>query len=90
MSGRFNLRRIGLALAAPVLAILFALLVTSVVLIAAGNDPVAAFSTMLDQLTKPRIQVILRGRIVGEFDPAHVTPEQLGSAMTGAEEGARA
>ncbi len=30
------------------------------------------------------IQVILRGRIVGEFDPEAVTSEQLGSAMTGA------
>jgi simple sugar transport system ATP-binding protein len=30
------------------------------------------------------ISVILRGRLVGEYDPRHVTPEQLGSAMTGA------
>jgi general nucleoside transport system permease protein len=57
MSGRFDLRRIGLAVAAPVLAILFALLVTSVVLLASGNDPILAFTTMLEQLTKPRIQV---------------------------------
>ena len=27
--------------------------------------------------------VILRGRIVAEVDPATVTPEELGSAMTG-------
>ena len=32
-----------------------------------------------------RIEVILRGRLVGEFDPGQVTPQQLGSAMTGAE-----
>ncbi|WP_206051863.1 ABC transporter ATP-binding protein [Nocardioides ferulae] len=32
-----------------------------------------------------RIEVILRGRLVGTFDPGAVTPEQLGSAMTGAE-----
>jgi simple sugar transport system permease protein len=57
MSGRFNLKRIGLALAAPVLAILFAMLVTSIVLLAAGNNPLQAYSTMLQQLTKPRIQV---------------------------------
>jgi simple sugar transport system permease protein len=57
MSGRFDLRRIGLALAAPVLAVLFAMLVTSVVLLAAGNDPILAFTTMLEQLGKPRIQV---------------------------------
>jgi len=31
-----------------------------------------------------RITVILRGRLVGEYDPRTVTPEQLGSAMTGA------
>ncbi len=30
------------------------------------------------------IRVILRGRLTGEFDPDHVTSEQLGSAMTGA------
>jgi simple sugar transport system ATP-binding protein len=30
------------------------------------------------------ISVILRGRLVGRYDPHHVTPEQLGSAMTGA------
>ena len=31
------------------------------------------------------LAVILRGRLVAEYDPAQVTPEQLGSAMTGAE-----
>ena len=30
------------------------------------------------------IQVILRGRLTGEFDPDHVTAEDLGAAMTGA------
>jgi hypothetical protein len=38
------------------------------------------------------LRVILRGSLVAEVDPATVTPEQLGSAMTGAsgetEEGA--
>jgi simple sugar transport system ATP-binding protein len=31
------------------------------------------------------IKVILRGRLVAEFDPDHVTREQLGAAMTGAD-----
>jgi simple sugar transport system ATP-binding protein len=30
------------------------------------------------------LKVILRGRLVAEVDPFTVTPEQLGSAMTGA------
>ena len=43
-------------------------------------------SADLDELIglSDRIEVILRGRLVGEFDPRQVTPEQLGSAMTGA------
>src|SRR5699024_10097333 len=32
------------------------------------------------------IHVILRGSLVGEYDPRTVTPQQLGSAMTGAGE----
>ena len=44
-------------------------------------------SADLDELIglSDTIQVILRGRLVGTFDPRTVTPEQLGSAMTGAE-----
>jgi general nucleoside transport system ATP-binding protein len=30
---------------------------------------------------------MLRGRLVSEADPATVTPQELGSAMTGAGEG---
>jgi general nucleoside transport system ATP-binding protein len=43
-------------------------------------------SADLDELIglSDRIEVILRGRLVGELDPRRVTPEQLGSAMTGA------
>ena len=43
-------------------------------------------SADLDELIglSDRIEVILRGRLVGAFDPTKVTPEQLGSAMTGA------
>jgi ABC-type uncharacterized transport system permease subunit len=55
--GSMRVRRIVLAIAAPVLAIAFAVLVTSVVLLAAGNNPIDAFSTMLAQLGRPRIQV---------------------------------
>jgi ABC-type uncharacterized transport system ATPase subunit len=45
-------------------------------------------SADLDELIglSDRIEVMLRGRLVGEFDPSQVTPEQLGSAMTGAGE----
>ena len=31
------------------------------------------------------LKVILRGRLVADVDPRSVTPEELGSAMTGAE-----
>jgi ABC-type uncharacterized transport system ATPase subunit len=31
------------------------------------------------------IKVILRGRLTGEFDPDHVTSQDLGAAMTGAD-----
>jgi general nucleoside transport system ATP-binding protein len=49
---------------------------------------VLLISADLDELIglSDRIEVILRGRLVGEFDPSRVTPEQLGSAMTGAGE----
>jgi len=44
-------------------------------------------SADLDELIglSDAIQVILRGRLVGAFDPRTVTPQELGSAMTGAE-----
>jgi len=47
---------------------------------------VLLISADLDELIglSDSIQVILRGKLVGEFDPATVTPQQLGSAMTGA------
>ena len=49
---------------------------------------VLLISADLDELIglSDTIQVILRGKLVGTFDPATVTPEQLGSAMTGAGE----
>jgi simple sugar transport system permease protein len=57
VGGRFSVRRIALGLAAPVLAIAFSILVTSIVLWASGNNPVGAFSTMVQQLGKPRVDV---------------------------------
>ncbi len=52
----------------------------------AAGLAVLLISADLDELIglSDTIEVILRGRLVGEFDPAQVTPEQLGSAMTGA------
>jgi ABC-type uncharacterized transport system ATPase subunit len=49
---------------------------------------VLLISADLDELIglSDRIEVILRGRFVGSFDPETVTPERLGSAMTGAGE----
>ncbi len=43
-------------------------------------------SADLDELIglSDTISVLLRGRLVGQFDPRTVTPQELGSAMTGA------
>jgi ABC-type uncharacterized transport system ATPase subunit len=51
---------------------------------------VLLISADLDELIglSDSLRVILRGRLVAEVDPANVTPEQLGSAMTGADSGA--
>jgi len=47
---------------------------------------VLLISADLDELIglSDAITVILRGRLMGEFDPQTVTPQQLGAAMTGA------
>ncbi|WP_031468178.1 ABC transporter ATP-binding protein [Sciscionella sediminilitoris] len=49
-------------------------------------------SADLDELIglSDAIQVMLRGRLVAEADPATVTPQELGAAMTGAREGGAA
>jgi len=51
---------------------------------------VLLISADLDELIglSDAIEVVLRGRFVGDFDPQHVTPQELGSAMTGADEAA--
>ncbi len=53
---------------------------------------VLLISADLDELIglSDTIEVILRGRLVGEFDPRTVTPQELGGAMTGASTGAGA
>ncbi|HPU12846.1 MAG TPA: ABC transporter ATP-binding protein [Aeromicrobium sp.] len=49
---------------------------------------VLLISADLDELIglSDTIAVLLRGRLVGHFDPNDVTPQRLGSAMTGASE----
>ncbi|WP_405088697.1 ABC transporter permease [Microbispora sp. NBC_01389] len=47
-----------LAVAAPVLAVVFAVLITSVVLLVAGKEPVEAFTTLADYGTQPRSMVM--------------------------------
>ncbi|WP_169952056.1 ABC transporter ATP-binding protein [Microbispora sp. H11081] len=55
----------------------------------AAGLAVLLISADLDELIglSDTLKVILRGRIVADVDPANATPEQLGSAMTGAGEG---
>ncbi|GGO29457.1 ABC transporter permease [Microbispora rosea subsp. aerata] len=48
-----------LAVAAPVIAVVFAVLITSVVLLAAGKDPVEAFTTLADYGTQPRSMAMI-------------------------------
>ena len=51
---------------------------------------VLLISADLDELIglSDTIKVLLRGKLVGTFDPQSVTPQDLGSAMTGAGEDA--
>ncbi len=50
----------------------------AVLLISADLDELIGLSDTID--------VILRGRMVGRFDPSTVTPQQLGTAMTGGQD----
>ncbi|WP_248965507.1 ABC transporter ATP-binding protein [Sphaerisporangium perillae] len=54
----------------------------------AAGLAVLLISADLDELIglSDSLKVILRGRMVADVDPGSVTPEQLGSAMTGARE----
>ena len=54
----------------------------------ANGLAVLLVSADLDELIglSDSIKVMLRGRFVADADPATVTPEDLGSAMTGAAE----
>ena len=54
----------------------------------AAGLAVLLISADLDELIglSDSIAVILRGRLVATADPATVTPEELGAAMTGADE----
>jgi simple sugar transport system ATP-binding protein len=56
----------------------------------ASGLAVLLISADLDELIglSDTLKVILRGRIVADVDPGTVTPERLGSAMTGAGDGA--
>ncbi|MEV5742090.1 ABC transporter permease [Microbispora rosea] len=48
-----------LAVAAPVIAVAFAVLITSVVLLIAGSDPVGAFTTLAEYGTQPRSMAMI-------------------------------
>ena len=52
-----------------------------------ARERASLVAEVLDELIglSDTIHVMLRGRLVGTVDPQTVTPEQLGSAMTGAE-----
>jgi simple sugar transport system permease protein len=50
---RFDLQRIGLGLAAPLLALIVALLLSSIALVISDNSPLHTFKAMLDYGTQP-------------------------------------
>ena len=52
-------RRVGLSLAAPVLAIVLSVVITSVVLSSTGNDPVDTFTQMIDYAQQPRTTTLI-------------------------------
>jgi simple sugar transport system permease protein len=58
MSDRFSPRRIALTLAAPVLAIIFSLLIASLVLVSVGDNPLVVFQAMLEYGVRPRTMVL--------------------------------
>lgn len=54
-----TVRRIGLSLAAPVLAITLSVVITSIVLASAGNDPVETFTQMIEYAQQPRTTTLI-------------------------------
>jgi ABC-type uncharacterized transport system permease subunit len=56
---RFDPRRMLIGIAAPVLAVLFAFGITSLVLLATGDEPIGTLSTMLEHASRPRNQVLI-------------------------------
>jgi ABC-type uncharacterized transport system permease subunit len=54
-----SVRKIGLTLAAPLLAIVLSLVVTSLVLVATGTAPVHTFTVMLDYAAQPRTTALI-------------------------------
>ena len=54
MTSRFDLRRLGISVAAPLLAVLFAFLISAVILLIAGDDPADVVELLWDYGTQPR------------------------------------
>nr|WP_269329591.1 ABC transporter permease [Kineosporia babensis] len=52
-------RRIGLSVAAPVLAVALSVVITSIVLASAGNDPVETFTQMIEYAQEPRTTTLI-------------------------------
>jgi ABC-type uncharacterized transport system permease subunit len=57
--GRDRVRRIAVTLAAPLLAIVISVAVTSLVLLATGTPPFSTFKTMLDYAAEPRTTTLI-------------------------------
>ena len=64
---RFDLQRIGLGLAAPLLALIVALLLSSLALMISGNSPIETFESMLDYGIDPDTMVQTVNRSVTYF-----------------------
>ncbi|GAB6901401.1 ABC transporter permease [Kineosporia succinea] len=54
-----TVRRVGLSLAAPLLAIVLSLIITSVVLSISGNDPFSTFQKMIEYAQEPRTTALI-------------------------------
>ncbi|MEU3978804.1 ABC transporter permease [Streptomyces sp. NPDC026672] len=56
---KFNKERVLLAVAGPVIALVLAIVLTSIVLVASGKNPIEPYSLMLEQLPYSDIQVLI-------------------------------